>query len=394
MNELFWQVTENERQQGYVLDNDKYNCLLCHYEIEDGEIYQVDERFYEAKKMIKMHIEKEHGSVFEFLLNLDKKETGLSDHQTNLLKLFYEGKSDYEIQKDMKIGSLSTIRNHRFALKEKEKQAKMTSTILGIFHSSQKNAKPIKPHKTAKMVDDRYVVTEEEAAQIIDKYFAQDDSGQLKTFAVKEKYKIIILREIMKHFEEGFRYTEAEVDTVLKAIYEEDHAVLRRYLIQYGFMDREKDGSAYWVKASENSIKKSKKQDKNKDVDAINKEEKKRAMKRQYKTELAEKKTVSGVYQIKNLVNNKIYIGSTRNVENLNGLVFQLNMGSFMNSELQKDWTVFGSEKFELSVLESFEEEEPVGLVTKKMRALEKQWREKLKPYGELGYHRNVNEFF
>ena len=41
---------------------------------------------------------------------MDKKLTGLTEHQKNLiLPFFYQGKNDKEIQKELDIGSTSTI---------------------------------------------------------------------------------------------------------------------------------------------------------------------------------------------------------------------------------------------------------------------------------------------
>ena len=71
------------------------------------------------------HITTEHQSVFHYLIGLDKKMTGLTDHQNNILRLFYEGMSDQAIKEELEIGSATTIRHHRFALKEKERQAKI-----------------------------------------------------------------------------------------------------------------------------------------------------------------------------------------------------------------------------------------------------------------------------
>lgn len=51
---------------------------------------------------------------------MDNKLTGLTDHQKSLLLLFYQGKSNQEVQEELEIESASTVRHHRFALKEKE----------------------------------------------------------------------------------------------------------------------------------------------------------------------------------------------------------------------------------------------------------------------------------
>ena len=49
------------------------------------------EILWEAEKAIQKHITKEHASTFDFLLELDKKYTGLTEHQKTLLTCFYQG---------------------------------------------------------------------------------------------------------------------------------------------------------------------------------------------------------------------------------------------------------------------------------------------------------------
>ena len=114
ITELFWNASLDSINRGYIEENEHYVCLLCGKKIEKGIIYSDKGSLYEAEKYMRVHIEDVHHSVFEFLINLDKKTTGLSDHQNRLLKLFYQGKSDNEIQQELGIGSSSTIRNHRF----------------------------------------------------------------------------------------------------------------------------------------------------------------------------------------------------------------------------------------------------------------------------------------
>lgn len=249
MTELFFTATEKERESGYCKADNHYHCLLCDYRTEDGYIYPVGDIYADARKQMERHIEEAHGSVFDTLIVMDKKLNGVSEHQSKIMKMFYDGISDYEIQQALNIGSLSTVRNHRYMLKEKERQAKVLLTIMGLLNAMDdpKNTK-VAPHTTATMVDDRYDVTIQESMEVIEKYFPDGIDGQLTTFYVKEKHKIIILCEIIKKFEEKRRYKEKEVDVILKKIYPDDHALIRRYLIQYGFMSREKDGSAYWVK--------------------------------------------------------------------------------------------------------------------------------------------------
>jgi hypothetical protein len=247
-SELFWNASVEELKRGYIQEKEYYICLLCGKKFEKGIIYPDDGIFYEAERYVRIHIEKVHQSVFEYLIQLDKKFTGLTDRQNSLLRLFYQGKSDIEVQKEAGIGSASTIRNHRFVLKEKERQSKVFLTMMELLKEKDKHAPTfLELHKTARMVDDRYNITKEESEKILKKYFPEGIDGPLKTFPLKEKYKLIILREISKRFESERTYNEKEINQILEAIYH-DYVTLRRYLIEYGFLDRKPDGSQYWLK--------------------------------------------------------------------------------------------------------------------------------------------------
>lgn len=372
MIDLFYTCSEEDRLRGYTEDNG-YACLFCDFKTEEGIIYQVDDLYMTAEKYMQHHIE-EHGGVFSELIKLDKKYSGFSDQQSKIMKLINDGLTDHEIQTQLNIGSVSTIRNHRHTLREKEKQAKVMVTLMGLLGHSKK----VKPHNTATMVDHRYDVTVDQAIDIVNKYF---EDGKLKTFSMKEKNKLIVLREIMKNFTYGKQYKAKEMDEILKAIYEDDYVQIRRYLIEYGFMDRTRDCRFYWVK---DKVKSEEKMSQKK----IDKNRRKELMNKKYFSEPVE--ILSGVYQIKNLENNKIFIGSARNIKKLEGLKFQLNMGSFMNKALQKDWQKYGEDQFEISVLESFEETDEMTSVAKKINEMKKAWLEKLQPYDEKGYHRKA----
>ncbi|GIP34492.1 DUF2087 domain-containing protein [Paenibacillus sp. J2TS4] len=253
----FWNAAPEEFKRGYVCEGEYYICLLCGKAVEHGIVYPDAGNFYEAEKYMRLHIEREHHSVFEYLIRLDKKLTGLTEHQNSLLRLFYKGKSDKEIQQVMGIGSASTIRNHRFALKEKERQSKVFLTLMELLKDKDKHAPTfIDVHKTATMADDRYNITLEEKEAILQKYFPREAGGRLTTFHLKEKQKLVVLREIAKRFTNERIYSEREVNAILQEVYD-DHVTLRRYLIEYGFLDRKPDGSEYWLdNGSVNQIKK------------------------------------------------------------------------------------------------------------------------------------------
>lgn len=249
LSDLFWNASIAELQQGYIYceHSQEYTCLICGHRSIKGIVYADGATYYEAEKYMQLHIYREHSSTFSYLLSLDKKVTGLTDHQKMLLTHFYEGRTDADIVRETGSGSTSTIRNHRFTLREKEKQAKVFLAIMGMV-----TAKPaqqpsfITIHKTATMVDERYAMTEEENEKILRAYFPEGLAGPLSEFPGKEKRKIAVLRHIIKRFDPNCRYSEKEVNAILKKIHS-DYVTLRRYLIEYGFMDRITDGSQYWV---------------------------------------------------------------------------------------------------------------------------------------------------
>lgn len=252
LSELFWRANIDEIVKGYVYNDktEEYVCLICGEKFLKGIVFKEEDKYFEAERYITQHIKKVHGSVFDYLLNFDKKLTGLTSHQKKLIRLFYEGYNDSEIVKKIDGGSTSTIRNHRFTLREKEKQAKIFLALMKLMSSNIKNEKDkfITIHKGATMIDERYAITKEENEKILKAYFKDGFEGKLYSFPIKkEKKKIAILRNIVKRFEVNKKYSEKEIDIILKNIYD-DHALVRRYLIEYGFLEREKDGSQYWVK--------------------------------------------------------------------------------------------------------------------------------------------------
>jgi hypothetical protein len=380
-----------DMKRGYSEDPDFYECLLCGKKIEKGTVWQQDELFYEAGKFMGVHIRKMHVSVFDFLIGLDKKTTGLSDHQNGLLRLFYQGKSDSEIQKTIGVGSSSTVRNHRFALKERERQAKIFLTLMDILKSGKKSPALVAPHRTAVMVDDRYSVTEDENDTILKNYFYKGLDGPLKTFSMKEKHKVAVIRQLIKRFEPDRFYSEKEVNEILKGAYE-DFATIRRYLIEYGLMERKPDGSRYWVKKDEEQgrsmsirtaadtkpTQRKANERKGEDMD------RRKELLDQYK----QIKSEAGIYQIRNKIDNKIYVVMTPNLKNMNGRRFELSMGSYKNAGLQADWNRLGEDAFAFEVLEVLKEKED-GFFDKKdeLKKLEKKWLDKLQPFGDKGYN-------
>jgi hypothetical protein len=248
--EIFWSTDIENIKKGYIEDGEYFECLLCGAKTEKGLIYKKENILMDAEKEMKSHISEVHISVFDYLINLNKKLTGISEQQKKLLKLFYQGKSDKEVQKETETGSMSTIRNHRFMLKEKERQAKVFLSVMELLRERDKNtAEFIEPHKTARFLDDRYNITTEENQKMLEKFFIFEDNKavKLRRFPGREKQKVVVIREISKSIEPGKKYSEKEINSVIKNFFD-DYVTLRRYLIEYGFLDRKKDGSEYWLK--------------------------------------------------------------------------------------------------------------------------------------------------
>ncbi len=111
--------------------------------------------------------------------------------------------------------------------------------------------------------------------------------------------------------------------------------------------------------------------------------ERKKELKQQYQ-EIA---IVAGVYQIKNNINGKVFIDSTRNLKTINGVKFSLENGAFHNKELQLEWSNYGKDAFSIDILEKLKvEDSPYFNEKEALKELENKWLEQLQPYGERGY--------
>lgn len=83
----------------------------------------------------------------------------------------------------------------------------------------------------------------EQDAVIIRKLAAPD--GSLKRLPGQLKQWMAVLRYVLPAFETGVNYTEKQVNSLLMR-YHHDTAVLRRFLVDTGMLNRERDGSRYW----------------------------------------------------------------------------------------------------------------------------------------------------
>lgn len=72
-------------------------------------------------------------------------------------------------------------------------------------------------------------------------------NGRLKKFPLKEKAVVVVLEYCSALFDVRKTYTEKEVNALLESV-ADDYVKVRRYLIEYGYLGRRPDGSAYWLR--------------------------------------------------------------------------------------------------------------------------------------------------
>ncbi|BBF44906.1 hypothetical protein lbkm_3645 [Lachnospiraceae bacterium KM106-2] len=79
----------------------------------------------------------------------------------------------------------------------------------------------------------------------LQRYLTED--GLLKQYPSKKPLRMLALARIAEHFEMGRKYTEKEVNEIIRGSQTfSDHELIRRELFTYGFLGRLRDGSSYW----------------------------------------------------------------------------------------------------------------------------------------------------
>lgn len=249
MNERVRHATLEELIHGYQEDETGFVCLQCEKRFNKGEVYPHEGRYLLAEAAILAHIQLDHPPFYETLMQLDKKDVGLTDKQKEVLGDFAKGFSDKQIAGKQGIAH-STVRHQRFVFKERAQQAKMYLAIYQLVEQATQGRKQdefLEIHEGAKMVDDRYIITKKEEDKVKKNFLISEVPLRMKAIPKGEKRKLVLLRLIAKEFDAEKRYTEKELNQILWAVYE-DFVTLRRYLIEYGFMDRTTDCREYWVR--------------------------------------------------------------------------------------------------------------------------------------------------
>ena len=193
--------------------------------------------------------------------------------------------------------------------------------------------------------------------------------GKLIKLPVQRKKKLIVLDEFLQKFKTGRKYSEKEVNDIINTMFE-DYCTVRRLMIEERMMKR--NGGVYEVVSK-------------KEKGNLKMADKKELIK-EYKRTLRP----MGIYIVKNLVNGKILIGSSKDLPGrLNRFKFELEFGTGANKELLADYKKLGPDKFTFEVLDELEPKEDPGYdYTEDLQALEDLWLDKLRPFGDKGYNK------
>lgn len=286
MDELVRNAAIEDFKRGYVWNSKEaeFVCLIC------------GERIGDSKDSVTAHVIK-HGNPAQRLLLLDKKYTGLTELQKEFLEMVSNKYSDKEIAGKLACAE-STVRNMRFALRERARQAR---AFLAVMELIEENVPAVTPPK-------------------------------LRIFPLKEGKRKALLPRFAALFEPNKEYTEAEVKEMIKLIYEDD-AVIRRYLVDYGYLCRTKDGSKYY---------------KNYKGDTMDK-----AQKREVINNYKQQEVEMGIIKVYNTVTEYSFIDICTNLyKPFEGIKFQLNLGRFKLKKLQDDWKTYGEDAFTFEIVE------------------------------------------
>jgi hypothetical protein len=111
--------------------------------------------------------------------------------------------------------------------------------------------------------------------------------------------------------------------------------------------------------------------------------------KKMLKQEYRQNPRPMGVFLIRNMVNDKVFVVVGLDLEGLiNRYKFQLKMGKHTNLRLQSEWNEFGGDNFAFEILDQLNAPDgPHANPREDLASLEDLWLEKLQPYDERGYN-------
>ncbi|MBS6500106.1 MAG: DUF2087 domain-containing protein [Clostridium sp.] len=292
MKEIIRNATIEDFKRGYLWDNKKgeFICLIC------GKNIGINTDIINDHMLT-------HGSPVERLLMLDKKYTGLTEIQKELLDMLSSKCSDKEIASNLACTE-STVRNIRFSLRERARQARAFLAIM----------------------------------ELVDEGASNSVKHKIRYFPIKEEKRKALLPRFANLFEPNKLYTEGEVKTLINKVYDDD-ALIRRYLVDYGYLKRDKYGEKYCKIEVENTMKNVRRKE----------------LTNNYKQQEIE----MGIIQILNKVNSYSFVDICSNLyKPFESIKFKLNFGNMKVKGLQEDWDKYGEDAFEFKVVEKLKKKE------------------------------------
>lgn len=292
MKEIIRNATIEDFKRGYLWDAKKgeFICLIC------GKNIGINTEILNGHMLA-------HGSPVERLLILDKKYTGLTEIQKELLDMVSSKFSDKEIAINLAC-SESTVRNIRFSLRERARQARAFLAIM----------------------------------ELVDEGTSNSMNHKIRYFPIKEEKRKALLPRFASLFEPNRLYTENEVKVIINKVYDDD-ALIRRYLVDYGYLKRDKYGEKYCKVEGEITMENMKRKE------LIN----------NYKQQEVE----MGIIQIYNTVNGCSFVDICSNLyKPFESIKFKLNLGKIRIKDLQEDWDNYGEKAFEFKVVEKLKKKE------------------------------------
>ncbi|MDT6980644.1 DUF2087 domain-containing protein [Levilactobacillus zymae] len=229
-------LTLADLQRGWTLVEQRPSCLYCELTWPAGT----------AATTIQQHLATAHGGALTALIDTDSRYNTLTAKQRDLLKAFATGIKDRELAEQTGV-SAATIRHQKFTFREKAKQAKLyLATYQAVFAQTDPHERLLDVPQHPQDPDDRWLITEDESAKILQRYFDfTHDPLQLKRWPKKQKAVIVILTRIIDEIPAHQQFTEPQINAYLRPIYF-DYPMVRRFLIEYHFLQRTPDGTAYW----------------------------------------------------------------------------------------------------------------------------------------------------
>lgn len=85
--------------------------------------------------------------------------------------------------------------------------------------------------------------------RVLKSYLKKGSDRYFRELPVRYQYKLMVCAYIVDFIDADKTYTEKEINNVLKEFHS-DYATLRRYLVDFSFIGRHRDGSLYWINKS------------------------------------------------------------------------------------------------------------------------------------------------